>query len=77
MPTNYERQLIQALILLVKGDNSAARSIAGGIADQARASGYELFGIIADQVLAATIAPPPMAELGRLLWVAADNSPHE
>jgi hypothetical protein len=48
MPTNYDRQLIEALILLVKGDSPAARSMAGAVADQARASGYELFGIIAD-----------------------------
>jgi hypothetical protein len=73
MPTNYERQLIEALILLVKGDSPTARSIAGAIADQARASGYELFGIVANRVLAATIAPLPVADLGRLLWVVADN----
>ncbi|HET9223991.1 MAG TPA: hypothetical protein VFO07_15875, partial [Roseiflexaceae bacterium] len=72
VPTDYERQLIQALILLISGDAPAASSLAEGVAAQARASGYALFGVIASQVLAAIAAPPPLADLGRLLWVAGE-----
>jgi ATP/maltotriose-dependent transcriptional regulator MalT len=69
VPTDYERQLIQAVILLISGDAPAASSIAEAVAARARASGYDLFGVIASQVLAAIAAPPPLADLGRLLWV--------
>jgi ATP/maltotriose-dependent transcriptional regulator MalT len=73
-PTNYERELIRALVLLANGDSASAASITRAIADQARAAGYELFGVIADRVLAVTVVPPPLAGLGRLLWIVGDDS---
>jgi ATP/maltotriose-dependent transcriptional regulator MalT len=72
LPTDMERQLIHALIQLARGDSSAAASIAHTVAAQARATGFELFGITADHVLAAIGAPPPLAAWGRLLWVVGN-----
>ena len=72
-PLDMDRQLIRGLILLARGESCATAAIARDVAAQARATGYELFGVIADRVLAATAAPPPLAGFARLLWVAADD----
>lgn len=72
---DMERQLIHGLILLARGDSTAAATIAGEVAAQAAATGYALYGITAARLLAATVQPPPLAALARLLWVVRDDAP--
>jgi ATP/maltotriose-dependent transcriptional regulator MalT len=72
-PLDMERQLIRGLILLARGDSSAAASIASDVAVKAGQAGYELFSATAAQVLAATTAPPLLATFPRLLWVVGDD----